>query len=152
MPKFVKEREHAPDDFTLIDRLERKKAYDKQRVDLSLSEEACDYFGFDGVYGHQIRWSKFIQPVENYKDDRPPEIKLLHRMFEPRFELRYRKTTMVLSPLRLAYLDDLVRELDIFNEPNLIRRNKIAFGHVASIVLEAIAAGYLVLKGNSNEN
>lgn len=176
MPKFVPRKEYSLDDITLVRKINAKKQYDSKRVGIILSDQAYDYFkvgnGFEfkgekkvrikgkgrqyttiktTSYRYRIYWGQYFLPPDFYIDRRPKEIKLQHRMFEVDYfkdNPRSHKTMIVLNDVQKTHLGDLCLKLDLYNEPYVFRKDEIAFAHLASIVLEAIASGDLELRND----
>lgn len=150
---FKKTREFSPDDSALIAKIEAKREYDRQRTAIALSDDAYEFFNI-GNWAQQ-RYQRFFVPADFYIDHRPPEIKAMCRMFEVEFaeeNPRRHKTMVMLNDVHKYHLGELFLLLDLHNEPNIIRNGNFAWSHAASILLEAIAAGYIEIKGVKNDD
>lgn len=120
-----------------------------KQVSIRLSMDAFSYLGGDSsgpdVWPRKrVRWSKYFVLSDRYIDERTQVARQLGCMFEPDdSERRPRMTTMWMTDWQQMQLVDLALRLDLSGEPRLHINGQINIGRLASVVLEAIAFGYL---------
>lgn len=123
----------------------------KHRVSILLSETAAEYFGFQSEDHKTVRWQKYFKHASFYRDTRDQSLKDNHRLIEPSQETgekRFRQTFTNLTDNQVYQLGELWLALDCYNEPRLTYKQKLNMSRIASLVLEALAVGYLELDMN----
>lgn len=129
-----------------VGKLIRAEARKQKQVKLNLSIETAEFFRWTGE-AVNVRWAKQFRSADSYQDLRPIEVKEQHRIIEKigygSTENRVRHTTTLLTPIQIFHLGELYLILDIYNEPNMTYKGKLSIPHMASRLLEAIAAGYI---------